>query len=250
VLVYALLLGKGISSDEKIFNEKFLNELSDEDIIQDENGNQLQRGGKREGRTSSNNNSIAATKKNSVVAPNSTTSSVDIEEVMLDVWDMGANADIGKLMSVVTKQNCNYQTSKDGWTPIMILAGLGGSGSATSKEKEKTVKGTGSAIRQIRDELGANPGIVDNEGWNAYHWAAFHNNADAAKELSKSKGDTAVLLQVKDKEGYTPIETATKEGNKMIAQIYTQALEQSAVASSSSEGEVRKDEENERKKDK
>lgn len=67
--------------------------------------------------------------------------------------------------------------------------------------------------------MGANVALADKEGWTALHWAAFHGQVDAASELcNESK-----LLTVKDKEGNTPIETARKEGNVAVAEIYEKA---------------------------
>ena len=122
------------------------------------------------------------------------------EEVLLDTWDAGAKADLEPLMLVINKKNCNHVTKENGWTPIMILSGVG-------------AKGVGSAIRQVK-ELGGNPAIVDVEGWNALHWAAFHGSLEAAKAL---QDDISVLATVKDKEGKTPIDHARAEGNDDVA---------------------------------
>lgn len=129
-----------------------------------------------------------------------------LEEIMLDTWDLGNKADLAPLMKALNKKNCNYQTKDDSWTPLMILAGLG-------------AKGTASAIRTLK-ELGANPALKDKEGWTALHWAAFHGSVNAAKELCT---ETQVLA-VKDKDGHTPIETARKEGNEQVAEIFERAL--------------------------
>jgi ankyrin repeat protein len=130
------------------------------------------------------------------------------EDLILDTWDAGNKADIGTFMEAITRENCNYRTKENGWTPLMVLAGL-------------NAKGTASAIRQVK-ELGGDPAIVDVEGWNSLHWAAFHGSLDAAKELVK---DTALLV-CKDKEGKLPVDMAKAEGNEDIAKL----LERMSIA--------------------
>lgn len=178
-LVKALILGNGIKPENKIFDEKTASELTADDEIVDESGNAVVRapGG---GKDSSNSS---------------------FEELMLDTWDAGNKADVGAFMSAVNKKNCNFRSKDNGWTPLMILSGL-------------NAKGTVSAIRQVK-ELGGNPAIVDVEGWNSLHWAAFHGSIEAAKELVKD----SALLAVKDKEGKLPLDMAKAEGNEDIAKF-------------------------------
>lgn len=177
-LVKALLLGNGIKPEGKIFDEKTATELTPEDEVVDESGNPVARAG--------------------AAAAGAPTS---FEDILLDTWDAGNKADVGAFMAAVNKKNCNYRSKENGWTPLMVLAGL-------------NAKGTASAIRQVK-ELGGNPAIVDVEGWNALHWAAFHGSIEAAKELVK---DTE-LLAVKDKEGKLPLDMAKAEGNEEIAKF-------------------------------
>jgi len=144
-IVKAFLFGKGgkLKPEDKIFQEKFVDELTEEDEIIDKAGNPKK---------------IVPKKQKS------------FEEIILDVWDSGAgNADISPLMDAINKENCNYKVKEKDWTPLMILSGIG-------------VKGTGSAIRQVI-ALGADPSSTDGEGWNVLHWAAFHGNLEAAKVL-------------------------------------------------------------------
>lgn len=133
----------------------------------------------------------------------------NFEDVLLDTWDMGAEADVGPLMAALMKQNVNYQT-KDGndWTPVMIMAGLG-------------VKETASALGTMKD-LGADLSVVDAEGWNALHWSAFHGSAQAAKVLMSADGFDGASIGihlVKDKEGKTPLEHAKAEGNEDVVAV-------------------------------
>jgi len=192
-IVNALLFGNGIREEDKIFEEKTANELTADDEVVDDKGNPVVRN-----LTNTSNNASAGSDSGN-----------DFESILLDTWDAGVKADLSNLMEAITKKNCNFQTKEDHWTPIMILSGL-------------CVSGSASAIRQVK-ELGGNPAIVDKEGWNALHWSAFHGNADAARELRKE----TKLLAVKDKEGHTPIETARKEGNDQVAQIFEEALGES-----------------------
>jgi len=176
-LIKAIILGKGLRAEDKIFDEKSASELSPEDEVVDASGNPVARQIGGDG------------------APTS------FEELLLDTWDSGNKADIAPLMAAITKKNCNFRSKESGWTPLMILSGL-------------NAKGTVSAIRQLKD-LGGNPAIVDAEGWNALHWAAFHGSVDAAKELVKD----AALLSVVDKEGKLPLEMAKAEGNDDVAKF-------------------------------
>lgn len=184
-LVRALFLGSGISPNDKIFEEKTAAELTADDEIVDEHGNPVVR---------------------SVTPASGKKGEPSLEEIILDTWDMGNKADLGPLMKALNKKNCNYQTKEDNWAPLMILSGLGASG-------------TVSAIRTLK-EMGADPAITDKEGWNALHWAAFHGSLTAAMEL---RTDTE-LLSVKDKDGNTPIDTARKEGNDSVAETFEKAL--------------------------
>lgn len=197
-LVKALFLGGGpIAPESKLFDEKLASELTPEDEVVDESGNPLVRAGA--GALTNSSSTPASGGKDKTM--------MSLEEVMLDTWDSGDKADISYLMGALTSQNCNHQTKQDQWTPLMILAGLG------------AVKGTASAIRQAI-QLGANPAITDKDGWNAMHWAGFHGNPDAARELCKAD---MPLLEVTDKEGLTPIETAKKENNNEVVKIMEEA---------------------------
>jgi hypothetical protein len=204
-IVKALLMGSGFRPEDKIFEEKTSNDLTAEDEVVDESGNPIARqiGGGSAGGTSGTGS---------------------FEELMLDTWDAGNKADIGTFMEAVTKKNCNLQTKENGWTPLMILAGL-------------NAKGTASAIRQVK-ELGGDPAITDVEGWNALHWAAFHGSLDAVKELVKDR----TLLTTKDKEGKVPLEMAKSEGNDDVAKYLEGVIsspdgdDDAAAAGDSAEG--------------
>mmetsp|Transcript_25733 Transcript_25733/g.63016 ORF Transcript_25733/g.63016 Transcript_25733/m.63016 type:complete len:334 (+) Transcript_25733:33-1034(+) len=176
-LVKALVLGNGLRQEDKIFSEKTTAELTDADEIVDESGNPVSRQ-TREGRVSGG-----------------------FEDLLLDTWDAGNKADVGKLLAAVNKQNCNFKTSESGWTPLMILSGL-------------NAAGVRDAIRQLI-EIGGDPRIVDGEGWNSLHWAAFHGSVEAAKELLKD--DSLMLL--KDKDGKVPLDMAKSEGNTDVAKF-------------------------------
>eukprot|EP00934_Nitzschia_sp_Nitz4_P001041 Nitzschia sp. Nitz4//scaffold9_size221794//146107//147480//NITZ4_001366-RA/size221794-snap-gene-0.189-mRNA-1//-1//CDS//3329561061//1041//frame0 len=193
-LVKAVLLGKGIRPEDKIFEEKAPNELEPDDEIVDQQGNTIVR--------------QAGTATPKLTTPAS------FEELLLDTWDAGNNADIGTLLEAITKKNCNYRTKESGWTPLMILSGL-------------NAKGTVSAIRQVK-ELGGNPAVVDAEGWNSLHWAAFHGSINAAEELLKD----AALLSVKDKEGKIPVDLAKAEKNDDVAKLLEASMGDSAAKTS------------------
>ena len=196
-IVKSLLFGKGMREQDKIFQEKTAADLTPEDEVVDASGNPIVR--TLEG---------AATKATGSNKGNGT-----FEEVLLDTWDAGAKADLGPLMAIIDKENCNYKTKENGWTPLMILSGLGG------------VKGNESAIRHILT-LGGNPAVTDVEGWNAMHWAAFHGSIEAATIL----GSEGKLWVAADKEGKTALVLAKAEGNADVAKLLEE-LEAESTAS-------------------
>ena len=145
-LIGAIFFKGGMSNlkDKRIFGEKHRDELEKSDEIVDAAGNQVVL--KKE---------KASDKKEAETKA--------FEDILLDTWDMGADADISPLMNSLNKKNINFSTNENGWTPIMIMCGLGA----------KSVPG---AMRQMKS-LGANPSKVDKEGWNALHWVSglcFH----------------------------------------------------------------------------
>lgn len=213
-LVKALLWSSSrkITTQDKIFGEKLLSEIDPNDEIVDEHGNQVV----RSSRIQQQNGNNAATLGNQQltmtnVIPNNESKQQTIEEIILDTWDGGAKADVSLLLNVLTKDNINTTTAEDKWTSLMILSGLG------------AAPGTASAIRHVLG-LGADVAMTDVEGWNCYHWAGFHGSIIAAKELLSLTDSIPQLLSVKDKEGNTPAETARKEGNTAVADLYEAAL--------------------------
>jgi len=143
-LVKALLMGNGIRTTDKIFDEKKLGELSNDDEVVDDTG--------------------------TVISMQALKPADSFEELMLDTWDAGKRADLKLFIKAVTKTNCNQKTGEFGWTPLMILSGLA------------STDGTVEAIKAVI-ALGGNPRVTDKEGWNSIHWAAFHGSIKAAKEL-------------------------------------------------------------------
>ena len=196
-LIKALFWKQGFRPQDRIFDEKYLNELGPDDQVVDEQGQPVVRRVTAESAVAATNNSSNTPKP--------------LEEILLDTWDAGSKADLGPLMEALNKKNCNTQTSEDQWTALMILAGLG-------------AKGAPSALRQCLNELGANPALTDKEGWNALHWAAFHGSAEGARVLCQQQPS---LLAVQDKDEMTPLEIAKKEGNETVATILETALGES-----------------------
>jgi len=197
-LVKAILLRGGLSdlATKKIFDEKTRDEITEDDEVTDAQGQ------------------IVVLKKQTSKAlkENAKTETRPFEEVLLDTWDLGAEADIVPLMEALSKKNVNYQTSENGWTPVMIMCGLGA---------KKTI----SAMRQMKT-LGADPTLLDKEGWNALHWAAFHGSAEAAKVLLDKDdfdGLAIGLHTVTDKEGKNAITLARDEGNDDVAEAIEEA---------------------------
>lgn len=201
-LVKSLLFGNGMREQDKIFQEKTAADLTPDDEVVDASGNPIVRTLTGATSTTANATSGSNNKGNGT-----------FEEVLLDTWDAGAKADLGPLMAIIDKKNCNYKTKENGWTPLMILSGLVG------------VKGNESAIRHLL-AIGGNPAVTDVEGWNAMHWAAFHGSIEAATILSSENK----LWVVADKEGKTPLELAKAEGNADVAKLLEE-LEAETTAS-------------------
>ena len=148
-LVSAVLLKGGLTNlkEKRVFNEKLREEMEDGDEITNEAGDLV-----------SFTKSDAKNAKKNSKKPEAIEQKKGFEDVLLDTWDLGAEADIAPLMADVTKKNINHATKENGWTPVMIMSGLG-------------AKSAGSALKQMK-ELGANPEAVDKEGWNALHWVS------------------------------------------------------------------------------
>lgn len=202
-LVKAILLGNGFVPKDKIFDEKAFGELTNEDEVVDETGTEISRS--------------KLLQMEGAAKPQS--KSDVFEELMLDTWDAGAQADIGAFLKKVTKKNCNFRSQESEWTPLMILSGL-----SSSEETSKAIKKVIS--------LGGNPSITDREGWNALHWAAFHGNAKTAKQLYEYD---AGLLGVKDKEGKLPLEIAKQEESVDVVK-YLEEVTASSEKEASSDG--------------
>ena len=139
-LVQAVLLRGGFSGlkEKRIFGEKIREEMNDDDNVTDEQGNTIVL-------KSADSKKDNGRKKS-------------FEDVVLDTWDLGEEADVAPFMSAMTKSNVNNVTKENAWSPIMVLSGLGAAG-------------VGDALKKMKD-LGANPEIVDKEGWNALHWVS------------------------------------------------------------------------------
>lgn len=198
VLVRTLLWrgASALTPESAVFDEKLsLAQLSATDEVVDEQGNPVAR------TLPASNNSM----KNSL-----TKKKRSLEEIMLDTWDQGVKADLTELLAALNKANVNTPTKADAWTPLMILSGLNCPASV-------------SAIQHVVNELQADVTIIDKDGWNCLHWAAFHGSLPAATEL---RHHTACLT-VKDKEGQTPAETARAEGNTAVADLLEAAAEES-----------------------
>eukprot|EP00571_Detonula_confervacea_P015222 CAMPEP_0172297316 /NCGR_PEP_ID=MMETSP1058-20130122/388_1 /TAXON_ID=83371 /ORGANISM="Detonula confervacea, Strain CCMP 353" /LENGTH=356 /DNA_ID=CAMNT_0013006455 /DNA_START=95 /DNA_END=1165 /DNA_ORIENTATION=- len=199
-LVSAIFLKGGLVNlkEKRIFGEKLREEIEDEDEVVDGEGNVIVL--KKEIASKANKKDSSKKEKKS------------FEDVLLDTWDLGADADIKPVMGMLNKKNINFATSENGWTPIMIMSGLG-------------AKSAIGAMRQMKS-MGANPEKVDKEGWNALHWAAFHGSADAAKVLLAKDdydGITLGLHQVPDKEGKNALVHAKAEGNDDVAKVIEEA---------------------------
>ena len=210
----AILLGGAknfdSSEDEKdgpkpprLFGEKYRNEMSDKDEIVDKDGN------------------LITLKKEKAAAKKKPKT---FEEILLDTWDDGEKADIGPLMKALKKDNVNYKTKTEGWSPIMIMAALKAKGSIEAMKKMKT--------------MGASVSMTDKDGWNALHWACFHGSLEGAKTiLEEFDGIKLGLHLVKDKEGLTAVDNGIKENNADVVAYVQGKLEDTITSSGIAEQE-------------
>jgi hypothetical protein len=138
-LVKAVLRG-GLDNlkEKRIFGEKWRGELNDKDTVTDREGNAI---------VLKEQKSTASDKKK------------DFEDILLDTWDAGSEADVKSFLAVLTERNINHVTKENSWSPVSVISGLGAAG-------------VGEALKRMKD-LGANPHIVDKEGWNALHWVSL-----------------------------------------------------------------------------
>lgn len=208
-LVSAIVFKGGLSNlkEKRIFGEKLREEMDASDEVTDAQGNAIV---------------LKKLKKDDSAAKKKGETTQSFEDVLLDTWDLGADADIKPIMGMLNKKNINFATSENGWTPIMIMSGLG-------------AKSAIGAMRQMKS-MGANPEKVDKEGWNALHWAAFHGSADAAKVLLATDdydGITLGLHKLTDKEGKTAFDHAKEEGNDDVAKVIEEADSQLGDGSAS-----------------
>jgi len=135
------------------------------------------------------------------------------EDILLDTWDEGSKADMKPFLDYVEKKNVNMKLSDSGWTPIMIIAAIG-------------VKETVDVLEKLK-KIGANPRIIDGEGWNALHWASFHSSVHGAKFLLCPSGFDGVAIGLhlaKDKEGKTPLDLANDENNFDVVKVIEDAI--------------------------
>lgn len=186
--------GKGQDSKLKMFGEKSREEvIADGDEVVDADGK------------------IVKMKKKDLKKKNT------FEDLLLEAWDAGSEAILEPLISAFTKDNANFKTSEDGWTPLMIMTAL-------------NAKDSAAAIKALK-KLGANATITDNEKWNPLHWAAFHGSTDGASALMEQYDVFGLGLHLaKDKSGKTPLDLATEEGNKMISDMLNEKSETSGIA--------------------
>ena len=209
-LVRAILMGGAGSmkddsdspKSQRIFDEKYKDELTKDDVIVEADGT-----------------TVKKTRNISAAAGIAGKKAPSFEELLLDTWDEGDKADIDPLLKALNESNANFKTKDNAWTPLMIFSALGA---------DKCDDG----IQKLKD-LGANAGIVDGEGWNALHWAAFHGSASGAAKILEVFGASAGLQDVKDKEGKTALEHAKAEGNTdvvKVIEVMTSAGEGSGLA--------------------
>lgn len=206
----SIVEGKKSLKEKRIFGEKYRDELSDKDEIVDSDGQTVILKKEKTG------------KKTAAAAGASKTATEKYEDLILDTWDAGDTADVQPVIKALTKSNVNYKTKESEWTLLMIMSAINSPGSTDVIKKIKTLNGSAT--------------MIDQGGWNALHWAAFHNSMAGTEALMEVYEAMKLGLHlVKDTNGMTPMELAVKEGNKEIASFIKGKIE-AALTSSQSEG--------------
>lgn len=209
-LVKAVLSGQFSKEDEtfkcKIFKEKHDEDLVAGDEIVDETGQVIVIS--KPGEKSKAKKEIAS----------SSAPTKSFEDILLDAWDAGSEADITPLLQALTKETVDFKTRENGWTPLMVLSAMNSKDTEIALEKLKT--------------LGADCSTTDEEGWNALHWAAYHGSATGAKFLVSSQGFDGIHLGlhlVKDKDGKDALYHARNEGNHDVLSVIEAAMSKKVV---------------------
>jgi len=130
-----------------------------------------------------------------------------LEDIILNTWDAGKNANIATLLKAINKDNVNLQTKEGNWSALMILCGL----PHTAADDIKKLL-----------SLGADVSITDDDGCNALHWASYHDRPKAAEVLVasvKGNDEKLALLKAKSSESSTPIEVAQELNNAAVLSI-------------------------------
>jgi hypothetical protein len=149
-------------------------------------------------------NRAVATTADTAASPKSPKS---YEDILLDTWDGGVQANLEPLLQAVTVDNVNVATSKAGWTALMIACGL-------AKTAASSVLST-TVIEALITTFHANVRATDVDGWNCFHWAMFHGHRAAISQLIKSINDETIVKEccrLPDRDGKTPLDIARQEG--------------------------------------
>jgi len=189
----------------RLFDEKLASELKPDDQIVDEQGKVVATG--RSLKSAGKKDKIAA-----APAPPAW------DDVLLNTWDAGRKADAALILKTLTLQNANDPTEDENrWTALMILSGL------------KNCRGWKKGMEALR-EHGAEADATDCDGWNALHWAAQHNHAEAARMILAPEGFDGVrkgrVYEVKDKEGKLPIDIAKEKKHEEVAKAIEEAVKE------------------------
>jgi Phosphate transport (Pho88) len=226
-----------LTPEQRLFGEKLsLDELNAEtDRVVDEHGNAIKLpvvsgvGSSGNNHNASRMASAAATTTNgtALVAQSDSSSPKSYEDVLLDTWDDGVQANLDGLLQAVTIDNVNVATSEAGWTALMIVCGLHTISSASSTTST-------AAIDTLITTYRANVRATDTDGWNCFHWAMFHGHRAAIPQLVQSIPDVTVVeecCRVLDGDGKTPLDIARQEGNDDMISLLPKVIVESSITS-------------------
>uniref|UniRef100_A0A7S2B3M5 Uncharacterized protein n=1 Tax=Octactis speculum TaxID=3111310 RepID=A0A7S2B3M5_9STRA len=145
--------------------------------------------------------------------PADTCSVEAFKELISKTWNDGNAGDLEALVNQMSTTNMDAQSDSDLATALMVLAA---GGKADLGEKRTKVIEKALAI-------GADVNVVDNDGWTALHWAAYHGRAEAAKAIC-SVENAKSLIEMTDSEKKTALDHAKEQKNQKCVDIINEAI--------------------------
>lgn len=131
---------------------------------------------------------------------------LDAKGAIVNAWDHPTLENATLLFQMV-KDSPNVVSPDDGWTALMVLAGV--------------PMDTCSLIQQLLKLEKTQVELTDNDGWNVLHWCAYHNSPESAKVIlaTISKAKLKLLCSQASEDGKSPLEVAQEQKNDTMVTI-------------------------------